>query len=419
MKILLKKATIIDPQSPFHHAQKDLLIDQGSIVSIQDNITDATAKKISFPNLHVSRGWLDTSVSFGEPGFEERETLDNGLRTAGKSGFTNIMLNSVTAPLLDNASTVGHLVSYSANYATQIHPIACFSQGQKGEKLNEFYDLKKHGAVAFGDFQLPIVQPELLKTALLYSQGVSGIIMSYPFTAQMGQPTGIHEGLVSTQLGLRGEPDLFESLQVQRDLAILEYTGGKLHLPSLSAKKSVAMVRAAKKKGLDVSCSVALANLLFTEDQLMDFDHRYKLTPPLRTSEDREALKEGVLDGTIDMITSNHLPLNEEIKALDFQISAPGTTGLEAFFGVLNTLFPPEKTIQLLLKGYERFGLDNPSIEEGNKAQLSLFNPDGDGVFEEHNILSTSKNSAFVGAATRGNVYGVIRENHHQFNGFE
>ena len=126
MKILLKKATIIDPQSPFHHAQKDLLIDQGSIVSIQDNITDAKAKKISFPNLHVSRGWLDTSVSFGEPGFEERETLDNGLRTAGKSGFTNIMLNSVTAPLLDNASTVGQLVNYSANYATQIHPITCF-----------------------------------------------------------------------------------------------------------------------------------------------------------------------------------------------------------------------------------------------------------------------------------------------------
>lgn len=415
MKILLKKATILDTQSPFHHAQKDLLIDEGTIVSIEDNITEKGAKKIGFQNLHVSRGWIDSSVCFGEPGFEERETLDNGLKTAGKSGFTNILLNSVSRPLLDNASTVGQLVNYSSAYATKIHPIACFSQGQKGEKLNEFYDLKKHGAVAFGDFQRPIAQPELLKTALLYSQRIAGVLMSYPYTAQMGDPTGVHEGLVSTQLGLRGEPDIYESLQIQRDLALLEYTGGKLHFPTLSSKKGVALVRAAKKKGLDVSCSVALANLLFTEEQLMDFNTDFKLTPPLRTEEDKAALKEGVLDGTIDMITSNHLPLNEEIKDLDFQISTPGTTALEAAFGVLNTLFPYEKTVQLLLNGHKRFGVVSPSIAVGNPAQLSLFNPEGEGIFSSKNIFSTSKNSAFTGTPTRGSVYGVIHGNHQQF----
>lgn len=416
MKILLKKATIIDPKSPFHHAQKDILIENGVLLSIEDNISKGGVKKITFPNLHVSKGWMDSSVSFGEPGYEERETLDNGLKTAAKSGFTNIMLNSVTRPLLDNSSTVHQLVNYSATYATKIHPIACFSEGQKGEKLNEFYDLRKQGAVAFGDFQRPIAQPELLKTALLYSQRISGVLMSYPYTAQMGEATGVHEGIISTQLGLRGEPDLYECLQIQRDLALLEYAGGKLHFPTLSSKKGVALVRAAKKKGLDVSCSVALANLIFTEEQLMDFNHSFKLTPPLRTAEDKEALKEGVLDGTIDMITSNHLPLNEEIKNLNFHISTPGSTGLEAVFGVLNTLFPYEKTIQLLLKGYDRFGIESPSIALGNKAQLSLFNPEGEGVFEAIAISSSSKNSAFIGTPTRGKTYGVINGNHFQFH---
>lgn len=415
MKILIKKATILDSKSPFHHSQKDLLIEEGTIVAIEDNIAAKGAKTISFPNLHISRGWLDTSVCFGEPGYEERETLDNGLMTAGKSGFTNILLNSVSTPLLDNASTVGQLVGYSSNYATKIHPIACFSQAQKGEKLNEFYDLQKQGAVAFGDFQQPIAHPELLKTALLYSQRISGVLVSFPYTAQMGEPTGIHEGLVSTQLGLRGEPDLYESLQIQRDLALLEYTGGKLHFPTLSSKKGVELIRVAKKKGLDVSCSVALANLMFTEEQLMDFNTHYKLTPPLRSQEDKEALKQGVLDGTIDMITSNHLPLNEEIKDLDFQISAPGTTGLEAAFGVLNTIFPYEKTVQLLLKGYERFEIKSPTIAPGEKVNLSLFNPEGESFFEAKNITSTSKNSAFIGSPMRGNVYGVIHGKHQQF----
>lgn len=197
-------------------------------------------------------------------------------------------------------------------------------------------------------------------------------------------------------------------MQIQRDVAVLEYTGGKLHIPCVSSAEGVELIRKAKKHGLNLSCSVALANLVFTDEELIDFDTLYKLDPPLRTANDRTALRQAVIDGTIDLVTSNHEPLNIELKHLEFDFATSGTTGLEAMYGVLSTLFPEEKVIAILTKGKDVFEIENTTIEVGQKANLSLFNPSGNNTLKEENLISTSKNCAFINSPIQGTVYGVI-----------
>lgn len=408
MKILLKKATLIDPKNAFHYLSKDILITDGIITSIEDDIKDEDAETITYANLHVSRGWFDSSVCFGEPGYEERETLENGLKTAGLSGFTQIAVNPNTKPITDNQSAVNYLKNAGKNTATQISPIGSFSKNQDGKLLTELFDLKQHGAIGFGDYKKSIQNAELLKIALQYAQRFDGLILSHPTDTSIGSSNGVHEGAVSTRNGLSATPTLSEVLQIQRDISVLEYTGGKLHIPYLSSAAAVELIRKAKKQGLQISCSVALSNLVFTEEELADFDTNFKLDPPLRTEEDRSALRQGVIDGTIDMVTSNHEPLNIELKHLEFDHASTGSIGLEAMYGVLSTLFPTDKVISILTKGMDLFGVNSPTIEVGQPANLSLFNPTGSGVFQNKDILSSSKNCAFVNAPIQGTVYGVI-----------
>ena len=408
MKILLKKATLIDPKNAFHYLSKDILITDGIITSIEDDIKDEDAETITYANLHVSRGWFDSSVCFGEPGYEERETLENGLKTAGLSGFTQIAVNPNTKPITDNQSAVNYLKNAGKNTATQIFPIGSFSKNQDGKLLTELFDLKQHGAIGFGDYKKSIQNAELLKIALQYAQRFDGLILSHPTDTSIGSSNGVHEGAVSTRNGLSATPTLSEVLQIQRDISVLEYTGGKLHIPYLSSAAAVELIRKAKKQGLQISCSVALSNLVFTEEELADFDTNFKLDPPLRTEADRSALRQGVIDGTIDMVTSNHEPLNIELKHLEFDHASTGSIGLEAMFGVLSTLFPTDKVVSILTKGMDLFGVNSPTIEVGQPANLSLFNPTGSGVFQNKDILSSSKNCAFVNAPTQGTVYGVI-----------
>lgn len=411
MKILLKNATIIDPKGAFHLKEVDVFIQDGKINSIGTHLTheaDITVKK---DNLHLSMGWFDSSVCFGEPGLEERETLANGLRTAALSGFTAIALEPETLPTIDSQSAVVQLKNYHSEHPTDIHPIAAFTKGQAGKLMTELYDLQNNGAIAFGDFLRPVENPELLKTALLYAQRFNALIISSPQEKNIGGNGVAHEGISSTQLGLSGIPSLNETLQITRDLHILSYTGGKLHIPFISSAEGVDLIRSAKKKGLKVSCSVALANLCYTEEALFGFDTYFKIIPPLRTERDRIALKEGLLEGTIDMVSSHHQPLNEELKQVEFEHATPGTIGLEATFSLLNTLFPTEKAIQFLTRGRTIFGLKTTKIEEGQPANLSLFTPNGAGKFSVEDLLSSTKNCAFIGHHTQGKVYGSILGN--------
>ncbi|MBS9766187.1 MAG: dihydroorotase [Flavobacteriaceae bacterium] len=409
MNILLKSAKIIDQQSPYHLQTCDVLIKNGVIVKIASTIKDDDCEEIKLENLHISQGWLDTSVSFGEPGYEERETIENGLKVASKSGFTAVMVNPNTNPIADNQSIISFIKSKANNSAIDLYPIGAFTKKSEGLDLAELYDMKNAGAVAFADYKKSISNPNLLKIGLQYAQNFDGLVMSFPQNNDIAQNGLVNEEENSTRLGLKGIPALAEELQIARDLFILEYTGGKLHIPTISTKKSVDLIREAKAKGLSVTCSVTVHNLVLTDDELHRFDSNTKVLPPLRTKEDNQALIDGVKDGTIDCITSDHNPIDIEHKKVEYAYAKFGTIGLESFFGAVNSVLDLPTTISCLTeKPKHIFGIPQTPIKEGEKASITLFNPDGISVFSKEKIFSTSENSIFLNKKGKGNVYGVI-----------
>lgn len=412
MNVLIKTATIIDSASPFHNKVCDVLIEKGKISKIASSIDNTNHyKTINLDNLHLSQGWFDSSICFGEPGFEDRETIENGLKTAAKSGFTSIALQANTNPIIDTNANIAFVLSKAQNHAVKLLPIGALTKNSDSVDLAELFDMKNAGAVAFSDYKKPITNPNLLKIALQYASNFDGLVCSFPLETRISGKGIVNEELTSTSLGLKGSPNLAEAMQVSRDLFLLEYAGGKLHIPTISTAESVALIREAKQKKLDVTCSVAIHNLCLTDAVLEEFDTNYKVNPPLRIQKDIEALIEGLKDGTIDMVTSDHNPMTIEDKKVEFDHASFGTIGLESAFGALNTLFTTKKTIQLLTKGKSRFGQSNTSIEEGQMANLTLFNPDIKYAFAETDIVSKSKNSAFLGLELKGKAYGIIANN--------
>jgi len=408
MNVLIKSATVIDTSSKFHNQIVDVLIEKGKISEIAKSIKNTSNyKEIELDNLHISQGWFDSSVCFGEPGFEDRETIENGLKTAAKSGFTSIALQANTNPIIDTSSDVTFVLSKAQSQPVDLLPIGALTKNSESVDLAELFDMKNAGAVAFSDYKKPITNPNLLKIALQYASNFDGLVCSFPLEQKIAGKGIVNEHVSSTMLGLKGSPNLAESLQVARDLYILEYAGGKLHIPTISTKESVKLIREAKQKKLDVTCSVAVHNLFLTDDILNEFDTRYKVNPPLRTQDDIDALIEGIKDGTIDMVTSDHNPQTIEEKKVEFDHANYGTIGLESAFGALNQIFSTKKSIQLLTKGKERFGTITSKIEEGEVANITLFNPNEKYVFGKSNILSKSKNSAFLGQELKGKVYGI------------
>jgi dihydroorotase len=409
MNILIKSATIIDPKSEFHNTTQDLLIENGVITTISNNIKNSkNYKEVKLENLHISQGWFDSSVSFGEPGYEERETIENGLKTAACSGFTFIAVNPNTNPVIDTNSDITFLNSKANNNAVSLLPIGALTVGSKGVDLAELYDMGTAGAVAFYDYKKPISNPNLMKIALQYASNFNGLVCAFPQENKISGKGVINENVTSTKLGLKGIPALAEELQVSRDLFLLEYTGGKLHIPTISTATSVNLIRAAKKKKLDVTCSVAIHNLYFTDDVLTDFNTNYKVLPPLRTQADKEALIEAVKDGTIDMVTTDHTPIDIEEKKIEFDYANYGSIGLETAFGALHSIFTTKKTIDLLTRGKSRFGIEPTPIKVGNTANLSLFNPDAKYTFLKENIISRSKNAIFENETLKGKAYGIV-----------
>ncbi|WP_298511553.1 dihydroorotase family protein [uncultured Kordia sp.] len=409
MNLIIKSATIIDAASEHHLATKDILIENGVITQIATSIENSNNyDTISQENLHVSQGWFDSSVSLGEPGFEERETIENGLKTAAKSGFTAIAVNPNANPIADTKADIAFLKTQAFGNAVNLYPIGALTNESKSVDLAELFDMKNAGAIAFGDYQQAIKNPNLLKIALLYADNFDGLVLSFPQENKIVGKGIVNEGPNSTRLGLKGIPSLAEELHIVRDLFLLEYTKGKLHIPTISTAKSVQLVREAKAKGLNVSCAVAIHNLIMTDDELETFDTQYKVLPPLRTENDRKALIEGLQDGTIDMVTSDHNPIDIEHKKVEFDNAMYGTIGLESAFGALQTIFDTETSIQLMTSGKERFGIETATIAVGQQANLSLFNPEGTYTFTKEHIHSSSQNSAFLGKELKGTVYGII-----------
>ena len=409
MNSLIKSATIIDKNSEFHNKTVDILISNGIISDISEDIKNPkNFLEIRFPNLHVSNGWFDYSVCTGEPGYEERDNLLNTLMLASKSGFTSVGLQPNTFPVTEKSTEIEYLKAVAKNSNVNIYPIGALTKSSDGNELAELFEMKNSGAIGFGDYKKSIENANVLKLALLYSKDYNIPIFSFPLNREISNNGVMNEGITSTSLGLKGIPGMSEEIQIMRDIRILEYTGGNLHIPYISTRKSLELIKKAKNKGLNISCSTCVHNLFFNDSHLSDFNTNFKVLPPLRTQDDIDQLISGVKDGSIDMVTSDHNPLDIELKNVEFDKAEFGTIGLESLFGALNRIFPIKTTINILTRGKKVFGIEETEIKIGTQADLSLFNPINSFVFNDDNVLSMSKNSIFIGSSLKGKVYGTI-----------
>jgi dihydroorotase len=333
------------------------------------------------------------------------------LQTAAKSGFTTIALQPNTFPVIDNQSQVSFVQQKAQGFATSLYPIGALTKSMDGNDLAELFDMKNAGAIAFGDYGKSIENANVLKITLQYAQDFDALIVAFAEDRSLKSNGIANESEATVHFGLKGIPALAEEIQLVRNLFLLEYTGGKLHVPTISTAKSVELIRNAKAKGLKVTCSVAVHHLVLTDGLLENFDTRYKVSPPLRTSNDCKALVKGVLDNTIDCITSQHEPVDVELKKMEFNLAKNGTIGLESAFGALGTVLPTTVILEKLIAGRSIFGIQKNPIKIGKKANLTFFNPDEEWIFEKKHIFSKSKNSCFLGQKMKGKVYGSFNNN--------
>ena len=411
MKLIVRNAVIIDSKNAYNNQKVDIVIENNLISKIGKNLNNSDGfDELKLDNLHVSQGWFDSSVSFGEPGFEDCETIANGLNVAAKSGFTAIALQPNSYPIIDNQSQINFVKSKSSGFATQLFPIGALTKNSEGKDLAELFDMQNSGAVAFGDYNKSLGNANLLKIALQYTQDFDGLVIAFSEDPTIKGNGIANEGKVATSLGLKGNSSLSEELHIIRNLFLLDYTGGKIHFPTISSAKSVQLIKEAKSKGLNVSCSVAVHHLVLTDEKLVNFDTRFKVVPPLRTNADRLALINGVLEGTIDMITSDHNPMAIDYKKMEFDLAKNGTIGLESAFGALLTVLPLHVIIEKFTLSKNRFNIENQSIEINSIANLTFFNPNFNWNFEKETILSKSENSAFIGIEMKGKVYGILNQ---------
>jgi len=416
MDLLIRNAKIIDPDGPHHGQQRDVLIQNGLIQSIEPEIEKKGFPELKMEGLHLSIGWMDTGVQTGDPGFEHREDFQTVSSAAAAGGFTAISCQPNTNPVVQSKSDVLYVRNQSHESLVNFHPMGALTHDCAGKEITEMIDMHQAGAVAFTDGHKAIQHPGIMLRALQYVKAFDGVVINQPQELTIAGGGQLHEGLVSTSLGMKGLPAIAESLMVQRDLQLLEYTDSRLHLANISSAESVALIRKAKADGLKVTASVAILNLCFDDAALKDFNSNFKVQPPLRNAADREALCEAVADGAIDIISSNHVPVEEEGKKLEFAYAAFGAIGLETMYGLCGTYLEAWCTPELLVNKVavnprRIFNISIPKLEAGVPAELTAFVPGLEWAYQSHNIASRSANSPLIGHTLKGRAVAAIRNN--------
>ncbi|MCW5909220.1 MAG: dihydroorotase [Chitinophagales bacterium] len=421
MDILIRSARIVDTGSKFHNQVRDILISKGKIKKIGAKLPNTTkAKEVKADNLHVSLGWFDLNTFVADPGYEQKETITTGCAAAAFGGFTHICAMPNTLPVTQTKAQVEYVLRKAAGEIVSVHPVGAVTNNCEGKDLAEMYDMHKAGAVAFSDGLKPSPSAGMVERALLYVKAFNGLVINHPEDKSIAKNGAMHEGVISTKMGLPGAPAFAEEIAVNRDLYILEYTQSRLHFLDISLAKSVELLKAAKRKKLKVTASVNAYSLLLDENAVGNYNTNCKVNPHLRPKKDIEGLIKGIADGTIDTITSAHQPHDEECKKLEFDKADFGMIGLETCFAVANTALRGkvelEKIIELLANNPRNVLGMSTSIAEEMDADLTLFNPDLKWTFTESDIRSRSKNTPFTGTKFTGKALGVFNKGMLQLN---
>jgi dihydroorotase len=407
MKTLIQNAKLFSPLSKHHLKVMDVELTNGVISAIGKNLPVGKSKVIAGKDHVLSVAFTDLRANFGEPGFEQNESLQSGISAAKKGGFARVCLMPSLMPVTDNQGAVQFLTKNNST-SFQVLPLGSISKEMKGKQLTDFAELQQAGAVGFTEDEHAI-STELMMRALEYSKQTNTRIFVAPNDYSVHPKAQIHEGKTSVKMGMKGASELSETLRIQRDLALLKYTGGSLHFYSLSTAKGIEMIRKAKKDNLQVTCSIAAHQLSYTDEDMLSYDSNKKVWPPFRSASDRKAIINGLIDGTVDAIESQHTPLNIESKELEFEYAEFGISGIEIAFQTIYTAagkdIPLETLLEKLTIGAE-FSANIPPIqmEIGEPARLVLISTKGKTNVESSTWKSRGKNSPFFNSALNGTV---------------
>jgi dihydroorotase len=407
MAVLLQSLRLIDRQSI--HPPKNFIFTGSEIIEEKGDSGLKIKETIDCSAFFASKGWIDLRCLSGEPGEEYRESLDSLGELLAASGFTKAVLLPNTKPAIQTKNEIQYVMSKAKNWLTDLTIMAAATKDCKGEDFTDILDLHNEGAIVFGDGTHPISNPDRLLKILQYLQKFDGLLFDQtydPYLALFGQ---MHEGITSTRLGMKGIPNLSEEVAVHRNLEILRYTSGNLHIQTISTKGAVDKIRQARKEGLKVTADVSLYQLLFSDEDMVAFDTNLKVMPPFRGKEDREALLEGLKDGTIDAIVSNHQPQDIDSKFMEFDLAAFGMTGLQTFLPGMSNL-ADELTWPLLIAKITEgpakvLGQDNAKMEN-----LTIFDPEEKWVFDQKSNKSLSANMPWFNTTLKGKVKYVINK---------
>ncbi len=409
--VLIKNGRVIDPANGIDE-QRDLLIEKGKIKAVEPaGKIKCEAKTIDAEGHIVAPGFIDMHVHFREPGFEYKETIESGCRSAAAGGFTTVAIMPNTNPVNDTRSVTELILAQAKACGTvRVHPIGAISQGLAGERLSEMSDLKDAGAIAFSDDGRPVMNSELMRRAFEYSRMFGLPLIQHSEVLDLTEGGCMNEGAVATELGLKGMPVEAEDIMVYRDIALLKRTGGRLHVAHISSGNAVELVRQAKAQGLPVTCEVAPHHFTLTDEAVRGYDSNTKMSPPLRTQNDIERIKEGLEDDTIDIIATDHAPHDVVDKQVEYQHACFGIVGLETALPLTlrlvqeNRLTLPRAIEKITSTPASIFNLDAGTLSVGKFADVVIFDPEEEYTVDVSRLHSRSKNSPFDGWKVKGKV---------------
>jgi dihydroorotase len=417
--LLLRGGTLLHPETGDTQSA-DLLIRDGTIAEIGPDLSgEEDVPVYDAADKLISPGWMDMHVHLREPGFEHKETIATGARAAAFGGFTDVACMPNTDPPIHTRDVVEFVRERAQETPVGVHPVACVSKEREGEELAELADLADGGAVAFSDDGAPVQHAGLMRRALEYSTMLDRPIVNHMEETTLNPGGQMHEGEVSARIGLDGIPGLADDVMIARDVELAAFTGGHVHVAHISTARGVELVRRAKARGLPVTAEVCTHHVTLTDEAVEQsgFDTNTKMHPPLRSAEDREALKEGLADDTIDALCTDHAPHAAFEKDVEFTAAPFGITGLETAWGLIGreliepgVLSVAEAVRKLTLAPRRILRLDQPALEEGEPAALTVFDASTRWTFTEEHVHSKSQNTPFLGDELVGRPWAIYRE---------